>query len=177
MAAGSRTTEQEKKWAYDSNVLDSCVTIKRHPKAYIPISDIMSKEHLHGKSPFKKEKALYLETVETELSKSERRRKKPIVDFSIGIKQGKQRMLRLVEAKFDVADLKNIEVKNVYDKVRHSSDLLQSSEITIESGAVVLISNNSVVQQQRHWFQTQLISKGHYSVKTVEAFYNDYFKV
>lgn len=174
MAAGSRTQKQDEKWVFDPAIMFSCVVTKQHPQAYIPISDILTKEHCRGKHPFIQEKALYLEAVETEMATG-KRSKAPIVDFSIGLARGKNPIIRLVEAKFDVDDLKNLKSSNIPDKVRHSRDVLQNCGIKIEGGAVVLINKSKIVQQQRRWLEQILLAKGHYQVRTVDEFYKLYF--
>lgn len=178
MAAGSRTRKQDEKWAFAPAIMLSCLVTKQYPQAYTPITEILAKEHCRDKNSFDQEKALYLEVVETETARSDRRSKNPIVDFCVGIRKGKSRMIRLVEAKFDVDNLKNIESSNIPEKVKHSNAILLSEEIPIESGAVVLINNGPIVQQQKRRLSDILRAKGHhYSVKTVAEFYNDYFKV
>lgn len=175
MAAGSRIKKQEDKWAFTPAVMLSCSVAKQHPQAYIPIANILTKEHCQDRHSFSQEKALYLEDVETATARYARRSKSPIVDFAIGLSKGKSRKIRLVEAKFDVRDLKNIESSNVPAKVQHSTDVMRDSGITIESGAIVLISKSPIVQQQRRWLEQKLLARGHYQVKTVDEFYTLYF--
>lgn len=176
MAAGSRTKKQDEKWVFTPTVMLSCLTTRQHPQAYTPIKEILTKEQCGSNHRFLKEKALYLEVVETELAKIQGRSKKAIVDFSIGISKGKSKMIRLVEAKFDVNNLNNLSSSNIPEKVKHSNDILISDGIPIESGAVVLINNSPIVQQQKRWLSNILTAKGQrYSVRTVEEFYNDYF--
>lgn len=174
MAAGSRTQKQDEKWVFDPAIMFSCAVTKQHPQAYIPISDILTKEHCRGKHPFIQEKALYLEAVETEMTTG-KRSKAPIVDFSIGLTKGKNRKIRLVEAKFDVDDLKNLASSNIPAKVQHSTDVLRDCGIPIGSGAVVLINKSPKVQQQKSWLARILMAKGAYEVKTVDEFYKLYF--
>ena len=178
MVAGNRERKQVEKWVFTPDVILSCSMTKQHPQAYIKITEILSKEHFRRANHFSQEKALYLELAETELAKNQKRCKKPIVDFSIGISKGKNRMIRLVEAKFDVDNLKNLTESNIPEKVKHSNDIFISNGIPIKSGAVVLINNSKIVQQQKRWLSSILAAKGqHYSVRTVEEFYNEYFKV
>lgn len=178
MAAGSRTKKQDEKWVYVPAIMLSCTVTKQHMQAYNPISEILTKEHCRNKHSFVQENALYLEVVETETARADKRSKYPIVDFCIGIRKGKSRKIRLVEAKFDVDNLKNIGSSNIPEKVKHSNDILISDEISIESGAVILINSGPIVQQQKRRLSDILRAKGeHYSVKTVDEFYNDYFKV
>lgn len=178
MAVGSRRKEQEEKWTFAPVIMLSCDVTKQRKQAYIPISEILTKEHCRDKHSFVQEKALYLEVVETENARADRRSKNPIVDFCVGIRKGKSRMIRLVEAKFDVDNLKNLESSNIPEKVKHSNDILLSEAIPIESGAIVLIKSGSIAQQQKRRLSDILRAKGHhYSVKTVAEFYNDYFKV
>ena len=176
MEAGNKTRKQNEKWMFSSSVMSSCSTTEQHPSAYIQIATILKNEHYHGKHRFSQEKALYLESVETELTKSQKRNRAHIVDFSIGISKGKSQKIRLVEAKFDVNDLKNIESKSILAKVKHSNDILISDGFQIENGAVVLINDSLIVQQQKRWLSQKLISHGHYTVNTIEEFYNDYFQ-
>ena len=110
------------------------------------------------------------------MARADRRSKSPIVDFPIGLSKGRSRKIRLIEAKFDVNDLKNLASSNIPAKVQHSTDVLRSCGILIESGAIVLINKSPIVQQQRRWLEQTLIARGHYQVKTVNEFYNDYFK-
>lgn len=175
MVAGNRKNKKDDKWVYAPAVMCACSTIKRHIKAYIPITDILKREHCDGNNPFTQEKALYLEDVETELAKSDSRNKAPIVDFSIGLSQGKSRRIRLVEAKFDVRNLKNIESANVFDKVQHATEVLRDDGVQIESGAIVLINNSPIVQQQKRWLEQRLLARGHFNVETVNGFYRHYF--
>lgn len=178
MAAGSRTKVQDEKWVFVPAIMLACTVTKQHMQAYIPISDILTKENCRNKHTFAQEKALYLEEVETEMARADRRSKYPIVDFCIGIRKGNSKMIRLVEAKFDVDNLKNIGSSNIPEKVKHSNDILISDEISIESGAVILINSGPKIQQQKRRLSDILRAKGeHYSVKTVDEFYNDYFKV
>ena len=175
MAAGSRTKKQDEKWAFAPAIMLSCLVTKQHPQAYIPIGSILTKEHCQDRHSFSQEKALYLEEIETMMARTNRRSKLPIVDFAIGLSKGKSRKIRLVEAKFEVSSLKNIDDANVYAKVHHSTDVLRDSEIQIESGAIVLINKGPIVQQQRRWLEQKLLARGHYQVKTVDEFYNLYF--
>lgn len=176
MAAGSRTQKQEDKWVFTPAIMLSCIVTKQHMQAYIPISDILAKEHCRNKHVFTQEKALYLEEVETEMARANRRSKSPIVDFSIGLSRGRSRKIRLVEAKFDVNDLKSLASSNIPEKVQHSTDVLMEFGIPIESGAIVLINKTPIVQQQRRWLEQRLMARGHYQVKTVDEFHGDYFK-
>lgn len=176
MAAGSRTQKQNEKWVFATAIILSCELTKQHRQAYTPISDILTKEHCRDKHSFSQEKTLYLEAVETEMARTDRRSKSPIVDFPIGLSKGRSRKIRLIEAKFDVNDLKNLASSNIPAKVQHSTDVLRSCGILIESGAIVLINKSPIVQQQRRWLEQTLIAHGHYQVKTVNEFYNDYFK-
>lgn len=175
MAAGSKTQKQDEKWVFAPAIMLSSAVTKQYAQAYFPISEILTKELCRGKHPFTQEKALYLEAVETEMARTEKRNKAPIVDFSIGLTKGKNRKIRLVEAKFDVDDLKNLASSNIPDKVQHSTDVLRDCGIPIESGAVVLINKSSIVQQQRRWLEQRLLAGGHYQVKTVDEFYKLYF--
>lgn len=175
MAAGSRTRKQDEKWAFTPAIMLSCSVAKKHPQTYIPIANILTKEHCQDRHSFSQEKALYLEDVETEMARADRRSKSSIVDFAIGLCKGKSRKIRLIEAKFDVRDLKNVESSNVPAKVQHSTDVLRDSGIQIESGAIVLIGKSPIVQQQRRWLEQKLLARGHYQVKTVDEFYNLYF--
>ena len=175
MAAGSRTQKQDDKWVFAPAIMLSCTVTKQHRQAYIPISDILTMEHCRNRHSFAQEKALYLEEVETEMARADRRSKSPIVDFSIGLSSGKSRKIRLVEAKFDVINLKNLESSNIPEKVQHSTDVLIDCGIPIESGAIVLINKTPIVQQQRRWLEQKLLAQGHYQVKTVDEFYKLYF--
>jgi hypothetical protein len=176
MAAGSRTQKQDDKWVFAPAIMLSCTVTKQHRQTYIPISDILAKEHCRNKHFFTQEKALYLEEVETEMARADRRSKSPIVDFSIGLSSGKSRKIRLVEAKFDVNDLKSLTSSNIPEKVQHSTDVMRNEGFVIDSGAIVLIKRSPIVQQQRHWLEQRLLAQGHYQVKTVDEFYRDYFK-
>ena len=98
-----------------------------------------------------------------------------VVDFSIGLTRGKSRKIHLVEAKFDVNDLKNLASSNIPNKVQHSTDVLLDCGIPIESGAIVLIKKSPIVQQQRRWLEQKLLAQGHYQVKTVDEFNKLYF--
>lgn len=176
MAAGSRTNVQDEKWVFVPAIMLACTVTKQHIQAYIPISDILAKEHCRNKHSFAQEKALYLEDVETEMARADRRSKSPIVDFSIGLSRGKSRKIRLVEAKFDVNDLKSLASSNIPEKVQHSTDVMRNEGFEIDSGAIVLIKRSPIVQQQRHWLEQRLLAQGHYQVKTVDEFHRDYFK-
>ena len=175
MADGSRIQKQEDKWVFAPAIMLSCTLTKQHMQAYIPISEILKKEHCRDKHSFTQEKALYLEVVETEMTRAEKRSKAPVVDFSIGLTRGKSRKIRLVEAKFDINDLKNLASANIPAKVQHSTDVLRSCGIPIDSGAIVLIKKSPIVQQQRRWLEQRLLAQGHYQVKTVDEFYKLYF--
>lgn len=175
MAVGSRTQKQDEKWVFDSDIMRSCTVTKQHKQAYIPISDILKKEHCRNKHPFTQEYALYLEVVETEMASSEKRNKAPIVDFSIGLARGENRKIRLIEAKFNVDNLNNLKSSNIPDKVQHTTDVLRDCGIPIGSGAVVLINKSPKVQQQKSWLARILMAKGAYEVKTVDEFYKLYF--
>ena len=176
MAAGSRTNVQDEKWVFVPAIMLACTVTKQHIQAYIPISDILAKEHCRNKHSFAQEKALYLEEVETEMARADRRSKSPIVDFSIGLSRGKSRKIRLVEAKFDVNDLKSLASSNIPEKVQHSTDVMRNEGFEIDSGAIVLIKRSPIVQQQRRWIEQRLLAQGHYQVKTVDEFHRDYFK-
>ena len=102
MAAGKRTRKQDEKWVFTPAIMLSCSATKHHPQAYIRITEILTKEHCRDNNSFSQEEALYLENVETVLSRTDSRSKSPIVDFSIGLTKGKSRKIRLVEAKFKV---------------------------------------------------------------------------
>ena len=176
MAAGSRTNVQDEKWVFVPAIMLACTVTKQHIQAYIPISDILAKEHCRNKHFFTQEKALYLEEVETEMARADRRSKSPIVDFSIGLSRGKSRKIRLVEAKFDVNDLKSLTSSNIPEKVQHSTDVMRNEGFEIDSGAIVLIKRSPIVQQQRRWLEQRLLAQGHYQVKTIDEFHRDYFK-
>ena len=70
MAAGSRTQKQDEKWVFAPAIMLSCTLTKLHMQAYIPISEILKKEHCRDKHSFTQEKALYLEVVETEMARA-----------------------------------------------------------------------------------------------------------
>lgn len=175
MVAGSKIKKQEKKWMFAPDVMTSCSVIKQHMEAYVRISEILKKEHCRDNHSFAQCKALYLEVVETRMASDEKRSKAPIVDFSIGLMSGKSKKIRLIEAKFDVKNLKNLASSNIPDKVQHSTDVLRDCGIQIESGAVVLVNKNKHVQQQIRWLEQMLLPRGHYQVKVVDEFYKLYF--
>ena len=81
----------------------------------------------------------------------------------------------MVEAKFDVKNLKNIESANVFDKIQHATEVLRDDGVQIESGAIVLINNCPIVQQQKRWLEQRLLPRGHFHVETVKEFYRLYF--
>ena len=74
-----------------------------------------------------------------------------------------------------INDLKNLASANIPAKVQHSTDVLRSCGIPIDSGAILLIKKSPIVQQQRRWLEQRLLAQGHYQVKTVDEFYKLYF--
>ena len=174
MAVGNNKTLDEK-WMYSASVTDDSKILQKHSQAYQLIADIIKKEKCKGKTQFSNEKAIYLELVELSLAKG-RRDNIPIVDFTFGIKRNNSKKYRLVEAKFDVDDLKNIDEKNIRDKVNHSRDVMKEDGVPIDNGAVVLINKSKIVEQQKNWFSRRLQPYGNYQIMTIDKLYSHYFE-
>ena len=138
MAVGNNKNT-DKKWLYSVSITDDSNVVQKHPQSYQLIADIVKNEKCKGKTQFSNEKAIYLELVELELAKG-KRATCPIVDFTFGIKRDNSKKYRLIEAKFDVNNLKNIDVKNIRDKVSHSKDVMSEDGVSVENGAVILIN-------------------------------------
>ena len=172
MAVGNKQSED--KWMYSASITDNSQVVKNYPHSYQPIDEIVKNEKCKGKTQFSDEKAIYLELVELGLAKG-KRSKCPIVDFTFGIKHDKSKKYRLVEAKFDVDDLKNIDVKNIRDKVGHSKDVMREDGLPVENGAVVLINKSKIVEQQKYWFSRRLQPFGNYQIMTIDDLYTHYF--
>lgn len=166
--------QYENKWLYCAAITDNSNITRIYPQSYQTIKDIVKKEKCKGKTLFTEEKAIYLEIVEGLLSKG-KRNKIPIVDFTFGITYKNTKKYRLIEAKFEVTDLKNIDTKNIRDKVDHSKDVMNVDGIPIEGGAVILVSNGPRVQQQINWFSRQLRPFGNYQIMTIDDLFYKYF--
>ena len=173
MAAGNNKNLGEK-WLYSADITDGSIFKQRHPKSYQQIADIVKEEKCKGKTPFTKEKAIYLELVEFELAKG-KRDMCPIVDFTFGIARNNSKKYRLIEAKFDVDDLKNIDEKNIRDKVSHSRDVMKEDGIPVDNGAVVLVNKSKIVEQQKNWFSRRLQPYGNYQIMTIDDLYSHFF--
>lgn len=172
MVAGNKKLDE--KWLYCASITNNSKVKKKYPKSYQTISDIVKKEKYKGVTPFVDEKAIYLEITEGMLAKG-KRSKLPIVDFTFGITHNNSNKYRLIEAKFDVNDLKNIDNKNIRDKVSHSRDVMSEDGVPIEGGAVILINKSKIVQQQKSWFSRQLQPYGNYQIWTIDELYDHYF--
>lgn len=172
MAAGNNQLED--KWLYCAAITDNSKITKTYPQSYQTIKDIVKKEKYKGKTMFSDEKAIYLEIVEEMLAKG-KRDKIPIVDFTFGIKHKSSKKYRLIEAKFEVTDLNNIDTHNIREKVNHSKDVMRVDNIPIEGGAIILVSNGPRVQQQINWFSRQLRPYGNYQIMTIDDLYYKYF--
>ena len=173
MVVGNNKNSNEK-WLYSAKITDESIVTQKHPESYQLIADIVKKEKCKGKTQFSNEKAIYLELVELRLAKG-KRDESPIVDFTFGIKQNNSKKYRLVEAKFDVDDLRNIDEKNIKNKVSHSRDIMREDGIPIEDGAVILINKSKIVEQQKNRFSRQLQPYGKYQIMTIDDLYNRYF--
>ena len=173
MAVGNNNNSN-KKWLYSTSVTDDSKVVQTHPQAYQLIADIVKKEKCKCKTQFSNEKAIYLELVELELAKG-KRNTCPIVDFSFGIKYDNSKKYQLIEAKFDVNNLKNIDVKNIRDKVSHSKDVMSEDGVPVENGAVILINKSKIVEQQKNWFSRLLQPFGCYQIMTIDDLYSRYF--
>lgn len=110
MVAGNKQLEDE--WLYCAIITDNSNITRDCPQSYQTIKDIVKKEKCKGNVLFTEEKAIYLEIVEGVFAKG-KRNKIPIVDFTFGITHGNSKKYRLVEAKFEVNDLRNIDTKNI----------------------------------------------------------------
>ena len=174
MAAGNNQPQPEDKWLYCAAITTNSNITKDYPQSYQTIKDIVTKEKCKGKTLFTEEKAIYLEIVEGVLAKG-KRNKTPIVDFTFGITHGNSKKYRLIEAKFEVEDLKNIDTKNIRDKVTHSKDVMSVDGIPIEGGAVILINKGKKVEQQKSFFSRQLRPYGNYQIMTIDDLYSRYF--
>lgn len=173
MAVGNNKNT-DKKWLYSVSITDDSNVVQKHPQSYQLIADIVKNEKCKGKTQFSNEKAIYLELVELELAKG-KRATCPIVDFTFGIKRDNSKKYRLIEAKFDVNNLKNIDVKNIRDKVSHSKDVMSEDGVSVENGAVILINKSKIVEQQKNWFSRQLQPFGCYQIMTIDDLYSRYF--
>lgn len=173
MAVGNNKNS-DKKWQYSASITDASKVAQTHTQSYQQIADIVKKEKCKDKTQFSNEKAIYLELVELELAKG-KRATCPIVDFTFGIKRDNSKKYRLIEAKFDVDDLKNINVKNIRDKVSHSKDVMIEDGLPVENGAVVLINKSKIVEQQKNWFSRRLQPFGNYQIMTIDDLYTHYF--
>ena len=173
MAVGNNKNT-DKKWLYSVSITDDSNVVQKHPQSYQLIADIVKNEKCKGKTQFSNEKAIYLELVELELAKG-KRATCPIVDFTFGIKRDNSKKYRLIEAKFDVHNLKNIDVKNIRDKVSHSKDVMSEDGVSVENGAVILINKSKIVEQQKNWFSRQLQPFGCYQIMTIDDLYSRYF--
>lgn len=171
MAVGNNKNT-DKKWLYSVSITDDSNVVQKHPQSYQLIADIVKNEK--GKTQFSNEKAIYLELVELELAKG-KRATCPIVDFTFGIKRDNSKKYRLIEAMFDVNNLKNIDVKNIRDKVSHSKDVMSEDGVSVENGAVILINKSKIVEQQKNWFSRQLQPFGCYQIMTIDDLYSRYF--
>lgn len=172
MAAGNNQSED--KWLYCADITYNSNITRLYPKSYHKIIDIVKREKCNGKTLFTEEKAIYLEIVEDVLAKG-KRNKIPIVDFTIGIKHKNSKKYRLIEAKFEVTDLNNIDTHNIREKVNHSKDIMMEDDIPIEGGAIILVSKGPKVQQQINWFSRQLRPYGNYQIMTIDDLYSRYF--
>lgn len=172
MVAGNKKLDE--KWLYCASITNNSKVKGKYSQSYQKISDIVKKEKCKGVTPFIDEKAIYLEVIEGMLAKG-KRSKLPIVDFTFGIIHNNFSKYRLIEAKFDVKDLKNIDKKNILDKVSHSRDVMSEDGVQIEGGAVILINKSDIVQQQMDWFSRQLMPFGNYQIMTIDDLYNRYF--
>ena len=176
MAAGN-IAKREDCWKFSQDVLESGRIKQKYPASYKPISWIVKKEKYKGTIPFGKEMAIYMETINNEISKG-RGNKGHIVDFAIGLRNkngtGKERRIRLIEAKFDSKDADNIKAKDIRSKVDDSSSILIKEGIPIESDAVILINDGPKAQQNRSKLSRRLV--GHFDVLTVGGFHTKYFK-
>lgn len=173
MAVGNNKNSNEK-WLYSAKITDESIVTQKHPQSYQLIADIVKEEKCKGKTPFTKEKAIYLELVEFELAKG-KRDMCPIVDFTFGIARNNSKKYRLIEAKFDVDDLRNIDEKNIKNKVSHSRDIMREDGIPIEDGAVILINKSKIVEQQKNRFSRQLQPYGNYQIMTIDDLYSHFF--
>lgn len=172
MAAGNNQSED--KWLYCAAITDNSNITRHYPQSYHKIRDIVEKEKCKGKTLFTEEKAIYLEIVEGLLAKG-KRNKIPIVDFTLGITHGNSKKYRLIEAKFEVTDLNNIDTHNIREKVNHSKDVMRVDDIPIEGGAIILVSKGPKVQQQINFFSRQLRPYGNYQIMTSDDLYYKYF--
>lgn len=176
MAAGN-ITERKECWKFSQDVLESSQIKQKYPAAYKPLSWMLKEEKYKGVVPFGKEMAIYMETVNNEVSRG-KGNKNHIVDFAIGIRNkngtGKDKRIRLVEAKFNSNKLDNNKLKDIKSKVSCSSSILIDEGITIVPDAVILINDSQEVQQQRNKFWRRLV--GHFDILTVADFHTKYFK-
>lgn len=174
MAAGSSMNTRDG-WKYSQEVLGKSQIIHHYPDAYKLISWILKKEGCKGSIPFGKEMAVYMEPINDAIHKGTD--KKHIVDFVIGIKDkngmGKSKKIRLIEAKFNSKDTENIEIKDLRSKVSNTSSILREEGITIETGAVILISDGSKAEQNRSKLSRRLANS--FDVLTVRGFRTRFF--
>ncbi len=172
MEVGNKQSEE--KWIYCAIITDNSNVKRLYPESYQTIANIIKEEKCKGKTLFKNENAIYLEKVEDMLAKG-KRNKIPIVDFTFGISHKNIQKYRLIEAKFEVYDLKNIDTKNIREKVSHSKDVMRIDNIQIEDGAVILINKGKKVEQQKNFLSRKLIPYGNYQIMTIDDLYNKYF--
>lgn len=175
MAAGSRTDTRDV-WKYSQDVFGGSQVIKHYPNAYKLISWILKKEGCKGAMPFGKEMAVYMESINDAIHKGTD--KKHIVDFAIGIRNkngsGKSKKIRLIEAKLNSKDTENIETNELRIKINDTMSILREEGITIESGAVILISDGSKAEQNRSKLSRRLANS--FDVFTISRFYSEFFK-
>lgn len=132
---------------------------------------LQNEGYKNKKDIFTNEIALNLDMVEISLKKGTLRDK--TVDFVVGLDQD---WLLLVEAKLKVDNVENI-TKSIFDKIRHSMDILKSNLNYIHSESVVIILlKDQNFQQQSNRLRKLLLARTP-DIKPLRVcdFYKNYF--
>jgi hypothetical protein len=133
------------------------------------INDIFKAEG-YKKNIFYEERALNLDKVEIKGNKAIM---SPTMDMAIGISEGKDRKILMVELKFKVKNLAKIEASDINKKTQHSKEIL-GHEIPIHTEKIVLLNDNKK-EQALHYSDQLRKSSSKILVQTAEQFKEEFF--
>jgi hypothetical protein len=139
------------------------------------LKNVLKAEDCKDKIPFKQELVLNVDRVEVLRSKGGDRGK--TVDFIVGLEGN---VLLLVEAKFKV-NADNLKTTEVYDKIKHSRELLPEFEsfsrlhFRIEKSTVILLSQSKQFEQQKNKLKRKFNNDPHIILHNVFGFHSKYF--
>lgn len=113
-------------WTYCLQTTRNHQVARQHQNCIEKI-DTLCKRDGARKTPFCDEVCINLDGVEKELAKEDKRNNRKTMDFSIGLKQGKQIRLVLIELRLRYKNINNLSKSELDSKIKNSKAILGQS--------------------------------------------------